>query len=89
MIHRTLYSATLIVLIACSTLFGQTVSNNPIKFEVGGSPGGGTWLVGGNGSTESDFNVCTIGCSASGSKLPSASESVLRGVRPAGRRSWA
>lgn len=61
MMHRTLFPATLILLIACSTVFGQTISNGPVSFEVGGSPGGGTWFTGGNGNTESNFNVYTIG----------------------------
>ena len=61
MMHRTLFSATLILLISSSTLFGQTVTDRPISLEIGGSPGGGTWLVGGDDNAESNFNVYTIG----------------------------
>jgi len=59
--HRGLFPATLILLIACSTVFGQEVTNRPISLEVGGYPGGGTWLVGGDGNAEAGFNVYTIG----------------------------
>lgn len=61
MMHRSLFPATLILFIACSTSFGQTATDRPISVEVGGSPGGGTWLVGGDGNTEANFNVYTIG----------------------------
>jgi len=61
MMLRSLFSATLILLLACSTVFGQDVTNGPISLEVGGSPGGGTWIVGGDGNAETNFNVYTIG----------------------------
>jgi hypothetical protein len=61
MMHRSLFPAVLILLIACSTVLGQEVANRPISLELGGSPGGGTWLTGGDGNTESNFNVYTIG----------------------------
>jgi hypothetical protein len=61
MMHRSLFPATLVLLFACSTAFGQEVTNRPISLEIGGSPGGGTWVVGGDGNTEANFNVYTIG----------------------------
>jgi hypothetical protein len=61
MTHRSLWPALLILLIACSTVFAQEVPEKPISLEVGGSPGGGTWLTGGDGNAEANFNVYTIG----------------------------
>jgi hypothetical protein len=64
MMHRSLFLATLVLFIASSTLYGQTMANGPISLEIGGSPGGGTWLMGGDGNAEANFNVYTIGFNA-------------------------
>src|SRR5437763_876454 len=61
MMHRSLLPALLILLIACSTVLAQEITNRPIALEVGGSPGGGTWLTGGDGNAEVNFNLYTIG----------------------------
>jgi len=60
MMHRSVFPTFLVLLFGCSTLFAQTISDRPISLELGGSPGGGVWFTGGNGNTESNFNVYTI-----------------------------
>lgn len=63
MTRRQPYLAVLFLLTWCSiasTAFGQDVINRPIKLEVGGTPGGGTWLTGGDDNTEVNFNLYTF-----------------------------
>ena len=52
--------AILILLITCATTsvaHAQDVLSQPIKVEVGGTPGGGTWLTGGGLLTLGSRNV--------------------------------
>ena len=39
----------------------QEVADRPIRLEIGGSPGGGTFFIGGDDNTEVNFNVYTFG----------------------------
>lgn len=60
MIHRFLLFGIVLLLCTSSTAVGQEVLDRPISFEVGGSPGGGTFFVGGDDNTEVDYNVYTF-----------------------------
>lgn len=59
--HRRTFLAIVVLLAMCSTVRAQEVLSTPIRLEVGGSPGGGSWFIGGDDNTEVDFNVYTFG----------------------------
>jgi Outer membrane protein beta-barrel domain len=61
MTHRRTFLAIVVLLVMCSTARAQEVPDTPIRLEVGGSPGGGSWFIGGDDNTEVDFNVYTFG----------------------------
>jgi hypothetical protein len=60
MTHRNLFVITLVMLFTCSTAIGQEILDRPIMLEIGGSPGGGTWFMGGDDDTEVDYNIYTF-----------------------------
>jgi hypothetical protein len=60
MTHRILVLGISLLLCASSTALGQEVLETPIRLEIGGSPGGGTWFVGGDDNTEVDYNIYTF-----------------------------
>ena len=63
MAHRKPLLAWLVLLATCSitsAAFGQDIVNTPLKLEIGGTPGGGTWLTGGDDNTEANFNLYTF-----------------------------
>ena len=51
MTHRRIDFALLALLATCSPASAQEVVDRPIRLEIGGSPGGGTWFVGGDDNT--------------------------------------
>jgi hypothetical protein len=58
--HGTRWFAIVLLLTTSSMASGQETLDRPIKLEVGGTPGGGTWLVGGDDDTEVNFNLYTF-----------------------------
>jgi hypothetical protein len=60
MTRRVLVLGLILLLCTSSAAVGQEVLNQPISFEIGGSPGGGTWFLGGDDDTEVNYNVYTF-----------------------------
>jgi hypothetical protein len=60
MMYRSLLFSTFVLLFTCSAAAGQEVLDRPIMLEIGGSPGGGTWFLGGDDNTEVNYNVYTF-----------------------------
>lgn len=44
----------------CPPVSAQDLSETPVKFEIGGTPGGGMFFTGGDGNGEANFNVYTF-----------------------------
>jgi hypothetical protein len=59
--RRQTFLAIVVLLGMCLPVRAQEVLDTPIRLEVGGSPGGGGWFIGGDDNTEVDFNVYTFG----------------------------
>jgi hypothetical protein len=55
------FLAVLVFLAGCSAVFAQAPAIGAGRVELGGFPGGGTFLVGGNNNTEVGFTVYTAG----------------------------
>ena len=67
MTHRSLLPVMAVLLFVSgsrSIAFGQELIERPIRFEVGGTPGGGLFLMGGDDDTEVNFNVYTFSANA-------------------------
>jgi len=52
--------ALLAMLSIGSVAFGQELLDQPIRFEIGGTPGGALFFTGGDDNTEANFNVYTF-----------------------------
>jgi hypothetical protein len=66
MMHR-IFAYAVVVLAAGSLVpvaSGQELLDQPIRFEIGGTPGGGLFLTGGDGDSEANFNVYTFSANA-------------------------
>jgi hypothetical protein len=59
--QRRMFLAFLVLLTTYSSVQAQEVPDTPIRLEIGGSPGGGSWFIGGDDNGEVDFNVYTFG----------------------------
>lgn len=59
--RRFVFTAAFLATLAMSpAASGQELLDPPIRFEVGGAPGGGMFLTGGDDNTEVNFNVYTF-----------------------------
>jgi hypothetical protein len=59
--HGRTFLAIIVLLFMSPSAWAQEIPDTPIRFEVGGSPGGGSWFIGGDDNNEVDFNVYTFG----------------------------
>jgi len=62
MTHRTLIFVLglFVTVTTAGVVSGQELMDAPIRFEIGGTPGGGMFFTGGDGDAEANFNVYTF-----------------------------
>ena len=62
MTHKTfVFTAVFLAAVIMSpAAYGQELPDGPIRFEIGGAPGGGMFLTGGDDDAEVNFNVYTF-----------------------------